>query len=114
MSTFEERLRANNFKPTISDEFNTAVQIERQLQQDGHRLWGFAIYRCTYDSDPDWTQFMQRLRLRMTEMLEFYYREDIMDNFDFTVIENRDLFDGASTSTIREHFKSWAAEAPQR
>lgn len=32
----------------------------------------------------------------------------------FTVIEDRDMFESASTSTVRENFKRWVMDAPLR
>lgn len=52
----------------MSWENNAADLIERQVQQDGHRTWGFVIYRTTYDNDADWTEFLQRLRFQMEDM----------------------------------------------
>jgi hypothetical protein len=31
--------------------FNNADNVERQLQEDGHKIWGWVIYRCTYAND---------------------------------------------------------------
>lgn len=37
-----------------------------------------------------------------------------MDSLSLTIFEDRSLFDGASTSVVREHFKQWAITAPQQ
>jgi hypothetical protein len=83
--------------PQMSTHFNNADNIERYLQEDGHRTWGFVIYRCTYESDDDWDQFMERLRYRIREVLEIYNGLDMIDNLSMTVIEDRSILDGAST-----------------
>ncbi|KAI1503107.1 hypothetical protein F5X99DRAFT_426448 [Biscogniauxia marginata] len=44
---------------TISADFNAADEIERHLRADGHRIWGFAVYRCTYTSDAAWESCIQ-------------------------------------------------------
>jgi hypothetical protein len=50
-------------KLDITTHSNYAEQIERQLQEDGHRTWGFVIYRTCYDNtDGDWAEFLKRLR----------------------------------------------------
>jgi len=100
--------------PQYSTHNNTADCIERYLQEDGHRTWGFVIYRCTYESDDDWGQFMERLRDQIRRTLEIYNGLDMMDSLSITVFEDRSILDGASTSVVREHFKQWAATAPQQ
>lgn len=39
-------------------------RIELRMDDDGHQLWGFVIYRTTYDSasDRDWPEFLRRIR----------------------------------------------------
>lgn len=100
--------------PRYSTHHNNADSIERYLQEDGHRTWGFVIYRCTYESDDDWDKFMERLRYRTRKCLEIYNGLDMMDSLNMTVFEDRSRFDGASTSIVRERFKQWAATAPQQ
>lgn len=34
-----------------------AAKIKRNLDQDNHDRWGFAIYRCTYGDDATWDRF---------------------------------------------------------
>ncbi|KAF7182524.1 hypothetical protein CNMCM7691_002095 [Aspergillus felis] len=45
--------------------------------------------------------------------MEFYNGLDMMDRLSLTVFEDQTTFDGATTSFVREHFKKWAATAPQ-
>ncbi|RHZ45543.1 uncharacterized protein CDV56_102885 [Aspergillus thermomutatus] len=85
--------------------------IRHALQEDGHRIWGLVIYRCTYKSDADWDEFMRRLHWRIRDVLEFYQGLDLMDSLGLTVLEDRSLFDGATTSTVRNHFRQWAETA---
>lgn len=102
--------------PNISINANQADVIERDLQKDGHRTWGFVIYRCTYKSDPEWKEFMQRLRGSIEKTLRFYNGLDMMDRLALTVFNDASLFDGdgGSASAVRDHFKKWAATAPQQ
>lgn len=93
---------------------NNANNIERYLQQDCHRIWGFVIYRCTYDNDEDWNKFVGHLRHCIRQTLEFYNGLDIMGSFGLTVIDDRSILDDASTSVVREHFKQWTATAPEQ
>ena len=100
--------------PQYSTRNNNADNIERYLQEDGHRTWGFVIYRCTYESDDDWGWFMGHLRDKIRYTLELCNGLDMMDSLSITVFEDRSILDGASTSVVREHFKQWAATAPQQ
>lgn len=100
--------------PPWSTHHNNADNIERFLQEDGHRTWGFVIYRCTYESDEAWDQFLKRLRHQIQLALRAYNGLDMMDSLSLTVVEDRSLLDDASTSVVREHFKQWAATAPQQ
>ena len=47
--------------------FNEADMIERQMQADGHRIWGYVIYRTSYSSEDDWTDFRRRLRYHVED-----------------------------------------------
>ncbi|KAF7118900.1 hypothetical protein CNMCM5793_008536 [Aspergillus hiratsukae] len=89
----------------------TARQIKQGLQEDRHRIWGFVIYRCTYESDADWDEFMRRLRWCTRRTLESHQGLELMDSLRLTVLEDRCVFDGATTSTIRNHFRQWAENA---
>jgi hypothetical protein len=97
--------------PDMSWQNNAADQIERQLQEDGHRSWGFVIYRTTYDSDADWAEFLRRLRFQMEDIFDYYNGRDILEKFALTVLEDRLAFDRASIDTIRRHFQEWSSTA---
>ena len=97
-----------------STDFNDADNVERQLQQDNHKIWGWIIYRCTYASDDDWNEFMTRLNFWIREGLSHDRGLDMLDSLDYHVLENKELFEGAHPSTIREHFRNWCIDAPQR
>ena len=91
--------------------FNKADMIELQMLADGHRTWGYVIYRTTYSSDDDWAEFLRRLRFRMEDILEFLNGRDILGLFTLTVFPDSSLFDGADTPTIRAHFRRWVEYA---
>ncbi|KAJ5457225.1 hypothetical protein N7530_012499 [Penicillium desertorum] len=99
--------------PNRSAQFNNADQIEQFLHEDGHRAWGFVIYRCTYESNTDWEEFMRRLLANTEETLEGEGGLDLLDNLAVTVFEDSS-FDGAATAVVRNHFKRWAATAAQQ
>lgn len=109
--------RVKNPSPRTPDRettSNTADNIERQLQQDGHKIWGFVIYRCTYESDRDWAVFMQRLRQNTRKSLERCNGIDMLESLDIPVMEDRGLFDGLHPSDVLEHFAQWTVTAPLR
>ncbi|KAL4811311.1 hypothetical protein BDV18DRAFT_8176 [Aspergillus unguis] len=90
---------------------NSADNIERLLQADGFSKWGFAIYRCTYESDTDWTAFTTRLHAPVTKFLELDNRLDMLNSYAPTVIQDRS-FVGATTATLRAHFRDiWTPNA---
>ena len=99
--------------PDMSWQNNAADLIERQLHEDGHRTWGFVIYRCSYDNDADWVEFLRRLRFHIEDMFDYFNGRDILDKFSLTVLDDRSLFDGASTDAIRQHFRLWGSMACQ-
>lgn len=99
--------------PDIAPFFNSADMIERYLQLDGHKTWGWVIYRSTYNSEEEWQEFLRRLHAQIEASLKSFGGLDIYDSLGFKVFEDQTLFDGASTATIREHFKTWAETASQ-
>lgn len=87
----------------------TTAEIEEWLREDGHRAWGFVIYRSTYQNQAAWDEFMRRLLANTTEMLEYDAGLDLLDNLALTVFDNPNQFDNATTAMVRDHFKQWAA-----
>lgn len=100
--------------PYRSTYFNDADNVERQLQQDSHKIWGWVIYRCTYESDDDWNEFMRRLGCWICEGLKNDGGLDMLGSLDYHVFEDKAVFDGAHPSTAREHFRDWCVTAPQQ
>ncbi|TIA17486.1 hypothetical protein D6C83_08258 [Aureobasidium pullulans] len=101
-------------KPDMETESNKADKLERQLQEDNHKTWGWVIYRCTYSSDKDWMDFMSRLNFHIQESLKLHNGLDMMESLDHHVLEDRALFEAANPITVREHFRQWVQDAPQR
>lgn len=106
--------QASRRTPQMSTHLNSADRIERRLAQDRHTKWGFVIYRCTYESDSEWTEALSRLRKSTETCMEFYNGMDMLENMLFTVIEDKQTLDEASTSTVRENFKQWIRTALQQ
>jgi hypothetical protein len=89
-------------------------KIEQHMQSDRHRIWGFVIYRTTYQSDEGWERFLRQLDHEMKaalESLDRYNSQDFMDKFGLAVFDDRNEFDGASTHKIRSHFQRWCVQA---
>ena len=81
------------------------------MQADGHRTWGYVIYRTTYSSEDDWAEFLRRLRFHLEDSFDTYNGRDILEFFTLPVFSDPSLFDGAHTPTIRAHFRQWAEGA---
>jgi hypothetical protein len=92
---------------------NQADNLGPLLQADGLKTWSFVVYRYTYASDPDWKKFLDLFLSQAKRKLGFYSGVNLLDNFAPTVFEDP-LFEGATADKIREHFKTWAADAVQR
>ncbi|KAI7210372.1 hypothetical protein KC333_g8261 [Hortaea werneckii] len=100
--------------PDRETAFNDADNVERQLQEDGHKIWGWVIYRCTYENDEEWAEFMRCLYFYIEKTLRFHNALDMQASLDCQVFEDRDRFDNMHPSAVREHFTQWAATAPQQ
>ncbi|KAL4761351.1 uncharacterized protein BDW70DRAFT_150214 [Aspergillus foveolatus] len=81
------------------------------MEADGFSRWGFAIYRCTYESGAESNAFMARLYNSVTELLDLDNGLDILDSYAPTVLQDPS-FAGATTATLRAHFrKTWTPAA---
>jgi hypothetical protein len=80
---------------------------------DGHRLWGFVIYRCTYKDDEKWKIFMDRFHMEMERRMDGQEGQALLEKLEVTVLENPS-WDEASTATIRAHFRDWCEKNAQR
>lgn len=49
------------------------------MQLDGHRSWGFVIYRTTYAKDQDWARCLSRIHAAAQDCFEFYNGRDVLD-----------------------------------
>lgn len=99
--------------PRVSRDSSHADRIEAAYEADGHKTWGYVIYRTTYENDNDWAEFIRRLRTWAADTMEFYNGRDVLDQMTWTVFDDRERFDGADTATIRRHFRDWAENAVQ-
>ncbi|GKZ83062.1 hypothetical protein AnigIFM56816_007890 [Aspergillus niger] len=96
--------------PEIESGMNDADELERLLDNDGFKTWGFVIYRCTYQSDSDWEKLMIRVHKRVEEYLQYYNGLDLLARFTSTVLEDRS-FESATVASLRNKFNEWAVTA---
>ncbi|KAF3391550.1 hypothetical protein F1880_007717 [Penicillium rolfsii] len=99
--------------PDRSPWLSLGESIPLDLYEDGLRAWGFVIYRCTYQSNTAWVEFMRRFLANTKDTLESNGALDLLDNLALTVIEDSESLDGATTARIRRHFQQWATTAMQ-
>ncbi|KAK8123115.1 hypothetical protein PG984_011785 [Apiospora sp. TS-2023a] len=94
---------------------NQANNVRMHLRADGHRVWGFVLYRCTYASDTDWESCIQRIHASVRENMDYYNGQDLIEEgcFQLTVISDASTLDGASTHTVRQHFNEWCGRMVQ-
>jgi hypothetical protein len=98
---------------------NTSNDLQDRLDEDGHRVWGFVIYRCTYGDDAAWDECLHRLNLSTRINMHFYEALHLLDDndgdrdyrFQQTVFQDAAKFDGASTQVVHRHFQEWRALA---
>ncbi|GLA07877.1 hypothetical protein AnigIFM60653_009116 [Aspergillus niger] len=77
----------------------------------GFQNWGIVIYRCTYESDSDWEEFMSRFLRQVRTSLESYDGLDLLDSFRPTVMDDKTQFSGVTPETVRDHFNAWSTTA---
>lgn len=71
----------------------------------GHKKWGFAIYRCTYDDENAWEQLLTALRRDVSESLAQRGADDLVETFELDIREDRNTLQGASPDKVREIFR---------
>ncbi|OJZ91506.1 hypothetical protein ASPFODRAFT_38617 [Aspergillus luchuensis CBS 106.47] len=99
--------------PEIESGMNDADELERLLAKDGFKIWGFVIYRCTYQSDSDWEKLMIRFHKRVKIYLQYYNGLDLLARFTPTVLEDRS-FEGTTVASLRDKFNEWAVTAVKK
>ncbi|KAI6812021.1 hypothetical protein KC340_g12541 [Hortaea werneckii] len=95
------------------DRSNTADRIENKLRTDGHLIWGFAIYRCTYRDDVAWKTCLELLNESMRDSMRFYNGLELLEpeRFRLTIFDDKSRFDIAKAQVVRQHFKYWRTSA---
>lgn len=80
------------------------------MQECGHEMAGYVLYHTTYDSEADWKVFVTHLNAELEHTFELCNGKDVFDKFSLTVMDDRELFNAASTDNVRRHFQAWAAQ----
>ena len=98
---------------------NPLTLMESILTRTGHETWGWHIYRGTYNSDNDWSDFMTQLKATSQSALDRHGATDAQAKKQiWTVVEDRERLENATKSDVRRMFKDWvnspeaAAEQP--
>jgi hypothetical protein len=86
------------------------------------KKWGFRIYRTTYESDEQWTEFMRRFKAaieikkpwRTQDPFDCRYweiplDEGLMSCLDFQVVDDKEKFDRATRPQLIPDFNAWVA-----
>ncbi|KAI7392990.1 hypothetical protein KC336_g16401 [Hortaea werneckii] len=101
----------------ITDEtsiLNEAAKVRRNLDQDNHDRWGFAVYRCRYGNDAAWDRFKDIITTRAQKEVRRLGQSEILDNLEWTFFEDREISDNATTGFLREHLNQWKSAKMQR
>ncbi|KAF2432499.1 hypothetical protein EJ08DRAFT_647955 [Tothia fuscella] len=98
----------------MADDPDETKWVRRLIQTHKTPVWGFVIYRCTYEDDKAWSKFMQIMKFRAHERLRLWEEAEfevpvtrLIETLDWNVREDRLLFDGATKSFVRDHFREW-------
>lgn len=90
--------------PDKSTTWNSAIDVMRDTK---HLKWGFLVYRVYYGDDEAWQRFMDILNRITDHLVRKAGKPYIMPFLDWTEMQDRTAFDGASKDVIREHFRTW-------
>lgn len=99
--------------------YGTLEKLECILAGAGHDTWGWVVYRCTYRSDHDWSEFINKVKALSRQFLDQRgATEAIADKQIWTFIDDRERLENANKAVVRRMFNDWvhspeaAAEQP--
>lgn len=98
--------QTSNRTPETGTGTNAADCVDRQLRADGHKTWGWVIYRSTYKDDEQWQDFMDRLQYWIESTSEEHNGTDLIPTLDVQVHEGPE-YDGASPEVCQGYFLQW-------
>lgn len=72
--------------------------------------WGFIIYRCDYQSDDAWNDFINGWAALVKEELQTSYKDGglLLQTLKFTVRDDRSSLNGASIEKVQALHMAWA------
>ena len=86
---------------------NEVAKVRRNLNQDNHDRWSFAIYRCTYGNDAAWSRFEDIITTRAQKEICELGEPGILDKLEWTIFDDRETFDNATVDFLRGQFNQW-------
>lgn len=101
-------------QPDLPTVLSDCDNIERQMEEDQHKSWGWVIYRCDYTHEEEWQEFLSRFCVRIEKALGSSGGLDMLASLDYHILEDRAAFEGVDAATIRSHFRDWTATAADR
>lgn len=93
----------------VDPESQAATAIRNSLEKYKLKQWGFVIFRCTYNSQEKWDKFVTLAKEDAHNYFESTRTEDLYDKMAWTIIEDPETLDGASTVETSRRFREWVA-----
>lgn len=79
-----------------------AQKIKQQLSKHHDGKYGYSVYRCTYESDEEWSRFLETLRSHCYARIDLdEHGSEVRDSFTLDVHDDKERFDRASKSKVR-------------
>ena len=85
------------------------LRIRRGLENNFSRVWGYHIYRCTYEDDSRWARFLELWNEEIIQNLTKHDNLDLLSSMDMRIHEDKSTLDGAGADQVREEFRKWLA-----
>lgn len=100
-----------NHRDIGEEPYEDAVELKNLLKDSG-RLWGFVVYRCTYNDEYRWRRFMEIMDTRVRESLAESSlspagRNLVMERLKWDVQDDPVILEDATIDTVRERFKQY-------
>lgn len=85
--------------------------LEDEVDRYDHKIWGFKIYRLTYDDDWKWQAFMEELvrqtRTNLERELKGSDLERLTSMLDWAAENDKTKWDGATLSQVRKYVHAY-------
>jgi hypothetical protein len=85
----------------------SALRADLSAGIPGLDKWGWVIYRTTYDDDEAWTRFRARVEEESRADVAQTDAPEIVEQLEWTWVEDRESLDGVSREELRERFRGW-------